>query len=272
MPTNENLNIPFHPGLMGGSNQVASRLRIGPEDGAYDAYFAALEQARITNKFPCAIIHPSRYMHGISGSTSATVGMWQADYDTGGTASWSGNDGWRLNTGTSSGNKITVRHLSRWVPANDKWVTFQIRARVQATANTGFAFGIMASNTDPFTSNPSNGVWLHKTNASADVVGRAQGGGSGASDTATPLATLVDASGARTGFVTLGFAFKKATAAADCQGFFHVNRTTVVPFTSAQLTEVSQLTGDMFFMFCAQTGTGAARYAEILSAIGECDE
>ena len=260
MALDTNITISAKPGQEI-AGPISHRLRINPSEKR----FGSQPANRLAEMFGADFhveIAPDRFIPGLSGSTTQTSGQYKADYDTGGLVQWAPT-GLALVTGSGSGNKVTLTNLVTLAGGlyADKWVSFLLKIKSQAVANTGFWVGVGNVGTDPIGSEPANYFAFSKPVGTADINGAIRGN-SGTSVSQQLVQTSVDDT-----FVEIGMRlFLSATKPA---GAFFVGSNPAIPLTAAQLTQLAAIiTGNatLGFMAQAKTNTAAARQVTIARA------
>ncbi len=175
-----------------------------------------------------------------------------------------GNDGYAMTTGATSGNKILVRH-NRRAPSSGvlgKRSVAKYRLSINTVASSTSISGFYdSSSVDPVGTPPGNGVYFAITNGA--IVGRVRS--SGASADSGTLATLTDGTVAE-----LDIKFLNTGSAATSWGEFWVNGV-VTPFTSAQLTQMVGLTGNIYHNLHIQATSASARALTVDFCYPTCD-
>jgi hypothetical protein len=194
-------------------------------------------------------INSGLLMPTLSGSTSASSGPWTATYASGGSAA-PGADGYTLTTGTTSNNACLLANVRRFVGGTlNKWVVGKFKALQAAVATSNLLFGVINSQTNPFTTPPTNGVYFSATNGA--VVGNVIG----ASGTLAQTGTLIQLTNGA--LAELDFKFMNTGSASTSWGEWWVNGVRT-PFTSAQVTQLLAITGNLVFEAGVQTTASSA--------------
>lgn len=161
-----------------------------------------------------------------------------------------GSDGYTLTTGATSGNKVVVRHNRRAASgAANRLAVAKYKLSLGTVANATSLIGFYNLQMDPVGTAPTNGVFFSVVGGV--LVGRVRGASGTAADVS--LGSLTD------GAVTdLDIKFLNTGSAATSWGEFWVNGVRT-GFSSAQLTQLAAVTGDLYHALHVQATSAAAR-------------
>lgn len=219
-----------HPGRER-SGEATSRLMISPEEGVLghqpENIYAAVKES-----------HPLLTMGGMF---PYVAGEYTETKDNSSTI-LRGADGieFKLQATPSDNDDVTVTGLAKRAIAAGKVMSFAARIKVSSAANLGFKLGfVTSSETEIFTADPADGVFLSKAKNSANLLGRVTENAQAADDSGT-LATLADDTE-----IEVGFQCMPGATAATTWGFWYVKTAagvlTKTTFTAAQLTALYTL-------------------------------